>query len=504
MSPEGVEVVRSPEIPKSVDVYFGERRIWSFIAKPDFSGLVPWPRLLGERLFGWSQVEVRDSATGTVLFADRLVFDRQNIEFQLIDGAGRPLMINKWLRLAPMLADGERMDQRDDLTKILTRTRDLLEELGHTVFAVGGTVLGPYRDGDFLPHDDDGDLAVFFDTDAPVDVAREMMKLHRKLSDAGYRVREHSHAHLQVYPNVEGVDPKLYVDVFAAFLKDGNINQPFHVRGPFTREQLLPFSTITVRGATFNVPRDTEAWLETNYDEYWHTPQPGFRIRTPRPTVRRFRNWFGSYNMHRHFWELNASEGTISDDYERVGPQPETFTFGSRTIVNVGAGVDPLLPASVACTETDYTIQALDYADAVRGIASKTTVTPSGGKVVVSDVNLSNYRALLTFVHSLPPEPFDIYTGFTLETQDRFRRDWAYWRLIRMALKSGGSVVIDHLDTLGVEYSRSNPSSWHLDSEKLSREAQRHGLLADALGEGQVRVAGELRSYTRTRMHLEV
>lgn len=500
---EGVKLLKAPTDLVSLDVEFGGQRIWSFTIGPDESGLFLWPAQLELRLTGYARVEVRDSTTGSIYADDVLFFDDRDEEFRLRDADGRPLMLNKWLRLAPMLADGAATDKRDDLVALLAATRDKLLSLGYQVFAVGGTALGPYREGDLLPHDDDGDLAVFFDFEEPVDIARGMIKLQRQLRRDGYRVRPHSHAHLQVYPPYEGVDSKLYIDVFAAFMKDGMINQPFHVRGPFKRDQLLPFASVQVRGEKFAVPADTNAWLATNYDENWRTPQPGFLITTPTSTKRRFRSWFGSYNLHRHFWEMHAAEYSDTKDYLRTEPDPAPYTLASGTIVNLGSGSNPRLPDSLNLGHERPVIHALDYADTVRNRASKASKSEADFDVRVSDVNFTNYQAVLSFVASLPPEPFDLYCGFVIEGQDQPRRKDSFWRFARMAILSGGDVVIDHLDTLGSDYSRTDPRSWHLDFQKLENECATERLNAEKLGSGNVVVNGEARSYTRTRIVLE-
>lgn len=486
----------------SLDVFFHERRIWSFAVKEGEHGWFRWPDALARRLYGSSEVSVRDSATEAMYATGRIKFDNTRQTFRLEDPVGRPLMVNKWLRLAPMLADGDTTDKRDELIEILATTRDALLFLGFQVFAVGGTVLGPYRDGDLLSHDDDGDLAVFFDTEDPVDISLGILRIQHELRKLGYRVRPHSHAHLQVYPPSKDVDPALYVDIFAAFLKAGTINQPFHVRGPFERDQLLPFAEIEVRGETFPVAADTENWLVTNYDQHWNTPQPGFQLMTPESTVRRFRNWFGSYNLHRHFWEAHAADTTASQDYKRLIPFGKMIRFNSESIINVGCGIEPLLPPSLERSNPRATVYGLDYADSVRSIAARATETPTGGEVRIMDVNFANYQAVLEFVASLPVGPFDIYAGFVLEGQDRTRRNNAFWRFAKMALCSGGQVIIDYLDSLAPEYSYYDPRTWYLEPEQVLTEASVHGLHARHIDRGNIMVAERRRSFTRSALSI--
>ena len=501
---QGLEVTLSEsETLSSLDVLFGERRIWSLTVRTGASGFHPWPEVLADRLFGRSNVTVKDSSTGAVYAARRVKFDDVAREFRLLDAAGRPLMVNKWHRLAPMLADGAGNDKRDQLVEILTSVRSSLEQLGHSVFAVGGTALGPFRDGDLFEFDDDGDLAVLLEQTEPVDVSLQMMQIHRDLEASEYRVRVHSHAHLQVYAPTLDVDSALYVDVFAAFFSNGVVNQPFHLRGPMEKEQLIPFSQITIRGEEFPIARDAEHWFTLNYGADWRIPQPGYSLSTPPDTKRRFYNWFGSFNLHRHFWERWVSSGSHEQDYRRLIPRPPAQTLSSQTILNVGSGPVASLPTDLHCTAAEVSVFALDFADEARAAAVTHEVLSDTQNVTVQNVNFGNYHEVVTFVAGLPSGAFDIYAGFAIEGQDRIKRVRSFWRFARMSLLSGGKVVIDHLDTLGPGYAFDDPRTWHLSLERVQAELRDHGLEATRRGSGHVMVAGARRSYTRTEVTLE-
>lgn len=403
-------------------------------------------------------------------------------------------MLDKWLRPKPMLSDGKSTDSRDDLVAVLVRVRDTLVALGHQVFVVGGTALGPYRDGDLLPHDDDADVAVLLDDGHPSAVARSMMRLRRKLEGAGFRVRVHSFAHLQVYPNGEdnALDRRLYVDIFAAYFSGDVICQPFHVRGAFSREQLLPFRTIDIRGESFAVPADIESWLALNYDDNWRVPQPGFQLDTPEATSRRFNSQYGSFNLHRHFWEMLAVEHPSELNYEHLESPSLSVCFDSPTIVNVGCGSSVSPPASISVSEGS-TVVGIDYADAARELAH------SRGSSQVFDVSVANYNAVLGFALRLPPGAFDVYAGFVAESLDPRRRKSGFWPLMRLGVRSGGTVLIDFLDQLGDNYSFDDPRTWHLELAEVFREATGHGLAIENVDRGTVRVDGNVRSYTRVQ-----
>lgn len=501
---DGILLRGTPDEVTSYDVFLAGIRVWSFTSKKRHRRRFrEWPVRLAERLHGFSDVRVELSRTGEVLAEKRVRFDSANEYFRLEREDGTPLMLNKWLRLAPMLATDDGRDLREDLVVELKALESALKELGHTVFAVGGTALGPYRDGDFFPHDDDGDLAVFFDADYQGDVSLAMMQLARDLTQLGYRARAHSHAHLQVYPPA-ATTHGLYIDVFAAFFKDGMINQPFHVRGPFEYDDLFPLQKVSVRGETFDIPNNAEKWFVTNYDENWATPIPGFKIKTPRQTSRRFKSWFGTYNIHRHYWDAYARDGVGENDYSRLDryqDESERVGFKSRHILNFGPGPNPSLPSNINTVENP-TIWALDYSDEIRATAEDWAANHPEVDIRVVDLNANNYHAMLDFVRRLPKESFDLYLGFLLEGQTDKRRQASVWRLIRMALLSGGTVVADYVTEPVLNVKRSEPRGWHLEPYEIVHEGAANGVVPFELFDGRIQINQEERPYKRVSFEL--
>ena len=507
VTPKGVAIEGKPDSILSLDVCFDNRRIWSFSIDQESSSFHSWPQVLGERLRGYSDVEVRISGTHDVLFSGRIWFERESDNakrFVLEDNEGRALMLNKWLRLAPALVNEGMTDHRQSILEMLVRIRDVIEQLGKETFVVGGTALGPYRDGDLLEFDDDGDIAVFFDTESPLDVARGMLRLQRELRAAGMRVRTHSYAHLQVYPQIAGHDSKFYVDVFAAFFKDGFINQPFHVRAPFRRDQLLPWGTIDIRGERFNVPNDIEAWFVVNYDENWATPQPGYEVSTPIATTRRFKNWFGTFNSSRHFWELYTSENRCESDYQIRKNWTADVELTSPTVLNLGAGVTASLPSGVKINRP-ATVVALEYADAALArLRQDRTLTEAepGLSCETKEFNFLDYNQVLELVRSLPDTPFDLYSGFVIESHDVRARSLSLWRFVRLSLRSGGQVIFDCLETAPWRPDSSDPRSNHITLAQMRAEAGQAGLDVEDLGRGIVVVGKQRRSFRRVRVTL--
>lgn len=501
----GISLSLTPSTIQSFDVFFGGVRIWSFSTdRRHFKFFQPWPERLAERLTGYTDIAVKDSANPSRVFVEsRVVFDDVDHYFRLQDSQGQLLMLNKWLRLAPMLDSGDGVDSRAFLAEIVNELISDLQRLEHQVFAVGGTALGAYRDGDFFRHDDDADLAVFFDTEKPIDVALSMMQINRELRKLGYRVRVHAHSHLQVYSKNTATSG-LYVDVFAAFFKRGYINQPFHIRAPFTRNDLLPFRQTSVRGISLPIPRNVDKWFTANYDENWATPLPGFRLHTPLSASRRFKSWFGTFNIHRHYWDSYVKDREYEYDYRRIKPFPheQRSTFASHTVLNVGCGPDPRLPEDIVLTSEKPLILGLDYSDEVRDVAARVANELPDINIKISEFNANNYHEILSLVRRLPNAPFDVYLGFLIEGQTDKRRQTSIWRLVKMALKSGGSVVADYV-TKPTENVRGNdPRGWHLLDEEVRYEANVHGIRTLKLGEQEIDISNQRRPYSRVTFEL--
>lgn len=234
----------------SIDVRFDGARVWSVTLGDSNKANkkhLRWPPELAKHLTGTTELSLHNSADGSLLASTEVSFDIEEHRTSVVDANGTPLAVNKWGRL------GKTLEGSDLHERILERTTELievLESLGLRPFVVGGTLLGAVREGRLLPHDDDADIAYLSHHTGPTDVAVEGFEVGRKLEELGYTLTRHSATHMQLQFQDSPETSKYYVDVFAAFFTDdGHINQPFHVRGPFRHDQMLPFGTVDIGGA---------------------------------------------------------------------------------------------------------------------------------------------------------------------------------------------------------------------------------------------------------------
>ncbi|ACQ79435.1 LicD family protein [Beutenbergia cavernae DSM 12333] len=465
---------RPPTSVPSLDVVVNGHRVWSIdlVSKPARRARRShrWPEPLVPYLDGTATITVRDSVSGRTLWATDVALGTSLAAIAVVDDHGRHLAVNKWGRLGRSFegdATGLRVRILDRLDELLEITR----EIGLRPFVVGGTLLGAVREGTVLSHDDDADLAYLSEHTHPADLALESFGIERELTGRGLEVLRHSAAHLQVTFRTPDGAVDGYVDLFTAFFKDGYINQPFHVRGRMESASMLPFSTVTLEGRSYPAPARPADWLVINYDENWHTPLPGYRLHTPRATVRRFQNWFGTPNFQHEFWEDSYSDGAAhADGPQRAHLLHDLVAPGSQVLdLGTGLGRDAISLAGLG-----HRVIALDYSAAALRRARD---ADRAGAVQWRPTNLVDPRQtadLLELVGAAEAPVHALASHLVERMGDLGRAN--VWRLLRQVVRRGGVVVLV-MDTVpAANVSFDDPTTWHLEVPDLQQELGRFGL----------------------------
>lgn len=166
------------------------------------------------------------------------------------------------------------------LANRMKRFSDFVKErFNLDTFLCYGTLLGIYRDGDFLPHDDDVDLAVVVDLPEGESYRSASEKWVLAFEKVGLKCRLPTPTSLNMHCYFEDFD----MDLFFIYRMPDKPDQVWtHMEGYRTREvrrELIePLSSLVFKGVTFNTPANVEGFLEDRYGKGWVTPDPTYEL----------------------------------------------------------------------------------------------------------------------------------------------------------------------------------------------------------------------------------
>jgi len=158
--------------------------------------------------------------------------------------------------------------------------QNVLNDLNLPWFIENGTLLGAWRNGKFIAHDDDFDYAILINTKTEIPAIYE--KIKDSLQNSKYKLRlieTYSHK-IEVYDEHYGKYFLLgkqynnndyhYVTIDLQFyIKDGDKYTKLYYANPFTYtfsdKTIIPLTTIKLENEVFNAPAKIEKFLIENY-----------------------------------------------------------------------------------------------------------------------------------------------------------------------------------------------------------------------------------------------
>ncbi len=146
-----------------------------------------------------------------------------------------------------------------------------LTELTPNVCLGFGAALALVRDGDLIPHDDDLDLIVAFETAEAPTLLHGLRRLEDFLRPRGFTVTGTYSAHRHVSRRNQK-----YIDVFVGLFEGNAISWYPSPRRGLSRDVMFPPSEATLRGVSVPLPRSPLIYLERIYGPQWRNPDPDF------------------------------------------------------------------------------------------------------------------------------------------------------------------------------------------------------------------------------------
>jgi hypothetical protein len=154
-----------------------------------------------------------------------------------------------------------------------TEFREYFESrFAYKAYIICGTLLGYFREGDFIAHDDDMDVAYFSTATTPEQVRDELKKIVFGMLKDGYDIKlARNRAFFK--PTVNGFS----FDVFPMWHANDCLWMMNTTRQRTGSDTIVPVQTGQFQGVEVYVPRNIERYIELEYGPDWRVPDPGYR-----------------------------------------------------------------------------------------------------------------------------------------------------------------------------------------------------------------------------------
>jgi hypothetical protein len=159
-----------------------------------------------------------------------------------------------------------------------SRVRDMFEKtIGRPPFLLFGTLLGFYRDGDFIAGDDDFDVGYISKEQDPVAVKNEAKKIIFKLIQEGFTIVINKRGKPFRILDTKG-SISIHMDLCPVWYQKNKIWASPGACLPLKIEDMLPDQVAEWKGVKVYIPANTEAFLAAYYGENWSVPDPTYSL----------------------------------------------------------------------------------------------------------------------------------------------------------------------------------------------------------------------------------
>lgn len=438
----GVRLAPGPD--RVLDVHFDGRRIWSFRATRDSETtdsaelLVRWPQSMRGHLNGRTHLLITDGVTDETMFEGEVSLGRGSGRIALVNDVGAELSVDNYGALVPTF--NARSDA--EVAPLLHAMELVIELLQQhvDVFLGYGTLLGAVREGNFIGHDSDVDLAYVSRHTTPVDVVRESFRLQRQLSQAGLSIQRYSGAAFKVeVTESDGVVRGL--DVFGGFFDEDTLYLMGEIGTPFRVEWIRPLGECTLAGRTFPAPARADKMLEAMYGAHWQVPDPTFRFETPTSTTRALSGWFRGTRPTRSQWASyfrNRARTAPAPSGMGLAPAIRAEATPGSHVIDLGCGRGALM---WWLARKGYRVTGFDYVPWAAEAAVQ-AARAEGLELAVRELNLNEWRSTMAQGAWLAQagEPRVVVARHLFDELDEFGMHSAA-RFIETACAAGGTSI---------------------------------------------------------------
>jgi hypothetical protein len=170
------------------------------------------------------------------------------------------------------------IDQRQmELLALYDKCRKIFaEEFGKPLLSVYGTLLGFHRNGDFIPGDDDFDVAYVSQEKTAEAVKAEAIRIMERLVECGFTVFVNNQGRpFRLRAKENSFETHLDVHVLFSL---GDEHTWLHPRARLALDidTFNAVDSVVIRGVEVLKPRHAEGFLEAYYGEGWRVPDPSY------------------------------------------------------------------------------------------------------------------------------------------------------------------------------------------------------------------------------------
>jgi SAM-dependent methyltransferase len=427
-----------------IDVLLDDHRVFTIapdrhVTRSDGGRTVPWPKILRRYLTGATTVSLRGHVSATPLLTQNVTFDAAPRRVRVVDDEGFPLVMTKWGDLARPF-ESNTAEAELLLADVKALLRVLNDVVGVPAFIAYGTLLGAVREGMFIGHDTDADIAYYSRYENPVDIMRESFVVQRRLGNLGWLVRRKNGGFLQVSAAGEG--ERRRIDLFVSYHVSGWFAMNKWVRGRMPPESILPLGEATLEGMTLPAPREPSHLLTATYGANWYVPDPAFKFSRPPSLWQRAEGWFGLWTHDLQRWQrANKRAARIADSGPSGFAKFAEDRLGDRSVlvdVGCGRGADAIWFA-----RNGRMVLGLDYVAAAVHRASEQALV-QGVAARFEVLNLYDLRVVVVtagLVAAADAAPV-LYVRNVLENLQPAGRA-NLWLMAKVALGGGGALCLE-------------------------------------------------------------